>query len=73
MTSDALKPHLSDLDKMFDSEDEGGDDRPPHSQHSAMNGGSQAISSSSSTSTHSGIGGASMASAHAVGPVSKYL
>ena len=72
MTIDALKPHLSDLDKMFDSEDEGGDERPLN-QSSIMNGGTQA----SSHTAHPGVaatassGGMSMASAQPVGPVSK--
>lgn len=69
MTSDALKPQLSDLDKLFDSEDEGGDDRPAN-QTSMMNGGAQATAHSASSAA---IGGASMASAHAQGPVSKCI
>lgn len=70
MTSDSLKPHLSDLDKLFDSEDEGTDDRlhPTSSQH--------AVTGSNSVTTHAaGVvpsGGKSMASAHVTGPHSKW-
>ena len=72
MTIDALKPHLSDLDKMFDSEDEGGDERPLN-QSSIMNGGTQSTShtAQSGVAATASSGGMSMASAQPVGPVSK--
>ena len=65
MNSEDLKPHPSDLDKMFDSDEEGPEDR----QNVSSNQQAPAINSHSTSVNSSG--GMSMASAHAVGPVSK--
>lgn len=74
MTSAALKPHLSDLDNMFDSEDEGGDERlnvvVSSSAHQVVSGSTTCQANHMTPGAPSG--GMSMASAHAVGPVSKF-
>ncbi|XP_067931928.1 mediator of RNA polymerase II transcription subunit 13-like [Watersipora subatra] len=61
MTSDDLKPHLSDLDNIFEFDDEGVKERM---------GATAGNNSSLSQPTAASSGGKSMASAHAVGPVS---
>lgn len=68
MTSESLKPQMSDLEKMFDSEDE--DERAATSTTSMhlVNGHGQGFQQSLAPS-----GGMSMASAQAVGPISKYF
>lgn len=66
-TSDALKANMSDLDKMFESEDE--DDRQPTISSSHYINGHTTLSHSSIAPA---LGGVSMASAQqVVGPISK--
>lgn len=67
LTSASLMPLPSDLDNIFDSEDESSDDR----ANAAQSGASGFAPSVPHPSSAASSGGMSMASAQAVGPVSE--